>query len=396
VNKRGSAQAAKPRALFVVNVDWFFLSHRLPIALALLKAGFHVTVAAATTDKADKIRQHGLDFIDLPISRSGMNPFREIWTTLCLSRTCRRIQPDLIHFVTIKPILYGAFATRLVKKTAAVNAITGLGFAFGKGLRARIRRAILLPFLRWALHNSNSKTIFQNPVDLEQFVKSGLVARDNTVLIRGSGVDPVRYRPREEMVHDNMVVLASRMLWDKGIKQFVDAARIMQNGGCRAQCVLVGDADPENLGSIPRSQLEKWAEKGMVEWWGYRDDMPEVLSQASVVVLPTEYPEGVPKVLLEAAACGRPIVATDVPGCREIVRHGVNGLLVPPHDSTALAAAIQTLLASPELREQFGKAGREIAVAEFSEDIVVKQTLALYQELMGNRWPGDTVEKVRS
>jgi glycosyltransferase involved in cell wall biosynthesis len=355
-----------------------------------------VTVAAARTDKADEIRCHGLDFIDLPISRSGMSPFREAWVALSLLRICRRIQPDVVHFVTIKPIVYGVVVARLAKKAAVVNAITGLGFSFGKGLQARIRRTILLPFLRVALHNSNSKTIFQNPVDLEQFVKSGLVPRDNTVLIRGSGVDPVQFKPREGMVRDNMVVLASRMLWDKGVEQFVDAARIMQSHGCQARCVLVGDADPENLGSISRSQLEMWAAEGTVEWWGHRDDMPEILSQASVVVLPTVYPEGVPKVLLEAAACGCPIVATDVPGCREIVRHEVNGLLVPPRDSIALAKAIQTLLRSPELREQFGKAGREIAVAEFSEQNVVEQTLRVYRELLGSRWPGDTVEKVRS
>lgn len=361
-----------------------------------MKAGFRVTVAAATTHKADEIRCHGLDFIDLPVSRSGMSPFREAWVAMSLLRICRRLQPDLIHFITIKPIVHGALVTRLVKKPAVVNAITGLGFSFGKGLRARIRRTILSPFLRVALHRPRSKTIFQNPVDLQQFVESGLVPRSNAVLIRGSGVDPVRFRPREGMVRDNMVVLASRMLWDKGVEQFVEAARMIQSRSCQVRCVLVGDADPGNLHSIPRSQLESWAAEGMVEWWGYRDDMAEILSQASVVVLPTVYPEGVPKVLLEAAACGCPIVATDVPGCREIVRHGVNGFLVPPHDSTALAEAIRTLLRSPELREQFGKAGREIAVAEFSEQNVVEQTLRVYRELLGSRCPDDTVEKVRS
>jgi glycosyltransferase involved in cell wall biosynthesis len=378
----------KPRALFVVNTDWFFLSHRLPLALALQKSGFEVTVAAAATGEADTIRGYDLQFAAIPLSRDAMNPLREIRTAIALARLCRRIAPDLVHLVTIKPIIYSALSVYSYGSPAIVNAVTGLGSAFATGRRASIRRAILLPLLRAALAAPRSRTILQNPDDVERLVRESVVSRDKAVLIRGSGVDCSRFHPTNRGEGDPLVVLASRMLWDKGVADFVDVARLVRSRNPRARFVLMGRIDLENPAGIPRTQLEQWADEGAVEWWGYKDDMSVILPCATAVVLPTVYPEGVPKVLLEAAACGCPIVATDVPGCREIVRHNVNGLLVAPHDVGALADAIQAIIDSPQLQRQYGEAGRSIAVSEFSVEHVVEQTMAVYRTLLGTCWPG--------
>ena len=208
-------------------------------------------------------------------------------------------------------------------------------------------------------------------------------------------MDCSRFRPTREPEGALTVMLASRMLWDKGVGEFVDAARIIRKDHPDVRFVLVGSPDEGNRLTVPLVKLNEWSQDSTVEWLGQKENMVSTFSAASIVVLPT-YREGLPKVLLEAAACGRPIVATNVPGCREIVRHGVNGLLVPPRDSAALAAAIQKLIKSPKLREQFGRAGREIVIAEFSEDIIVKQTFNLYQNLLGERWPCNTAEEIPS
>jgi len=383
----------RPTLLFVVNVDWFFLSHRLPIALAAKKAGFHVVVAAADTGKGEVIRQHGLSFLRMPMLRKLSGPIPEFRTFVFLARLYYRIRPELIHHVTMKPILYGSFAAWLTRQEAVINAISGLGYAFSSHGYARIRRWIAKKLYRMALHLPQSRTIFQNRDDLEEFCSSGLLLREQAVLIRGSGVDCSRFKATRQPEGNSVVMLPSRMLWDKGVGEFVDAARCIQGEQPDVRFVLVGSPDEGNRLTVPLAKLNGWVQAGIVEWWGQKEDMVSTLSTASIVVLPS-YREGLPKVLLEAAACARPIVATDVPGCREIVRQGVNGLLVPPRDSVALAEAIQTLLRSPTLREEFGRAGREIAEAEFSEAIVGAQTLHLYRELLGNRWPLDTAEEV--
>lgn len=385
----------RPMLLFVVNVDWFFLSHRLPIALAARDAGIKVLVAAADTGRGAVIRQHGLVFLPMPMSRklSGLVP--EIRALMFLVRLYHKFKPDLVHHVTMKPILYGSFAAWLTRRRAVVNAISGLGYAFSSHGHAEIRHWIAKNLYRMTLHLSQSRTIFQNCDDLEEFCSSGLLPREQAVLIRGSGVDCSRFRPTTQPEGNLIVMLPSRMLWNKGVGEFVDAAKSIRDDQPDVRFVLVGSPDKGNRLTVPLAKLNDWAQAGIVEWWDQKEDMVLTLSGASIVVLPT-YREGLPKILLEAAASARPIVATDVPGCREIVRHGVNGLLVPPRNSVALAKAIQTLLRSPELREQFGKAGREIAVAEFSKDIVVAQTLSLYREILGNRWPCDTVGKLLS
>lgn len=385
-NDMECSEDKRSRLLFVVNVDWAFLSHRLPLAQAARDAGAEVIVAAADTGKGEAIRQEGLKFVAIPLSRNGTNPFAEARTLMFLVQLYRRVRPDLIHHVTTKPVLYGSLAARLVTPVPVVNLITGLGYMFTYDERADILRGLLKALYRVALHYPRNRTVFQNQDDRNQFIRMGLVRKEQAVLILGSGVDCSLFQPTPEPDGDPIVMLPSRMLSDKGVKEFVEAARLIVGAGGRARFVLVGDTDPGNPTAISVEQLQAWAREGVVEWWGHRDDMPQVLSNATLVVLPT-YREGLPKVLLEAAACARAIVATDVPGCREIVRPDVNGILVPPRDSAALARAIQVLIQSPELRARFGGAGREITMAEFSKEIVIDQTLNLYRELLGSKWP---------
>jgi glycosyltransferase involved in cell wall biosynthesis len=373
----------RSRLLYVVNVDWFFLSHRIPLARAARDAGMQVTIAGGDTGRADEIRAEGIDFVPIPISRKGTGALGEAATFLALLRVYRRIRPDIVHHVTLKPVLYGSLNARLAGGPAVVNAISGLGWVFSSDSGAPLLRRVVEATYRVALGGPRTRTIFQNPEDRDDFVRKELVRLDHTVLIRGSGVDCSRFTVSAEPEGLPVVMLPSRMLWEKGVGQFVEAARELRARGVRARFVLVGKSDEGNPTAVPEQQLDAWTREGVVEWWGHRADMPVVLSEASVVALPSYYKEGLPKVLLEAAAAGRPLVATDIPGCREIVRPGVNGFLVPPRDVAALVDAVQRLLASAQLRRTMGAAARGIAEAEFTEDIVVRQTLDLYRELLG-------------
>lgn len=386
---RGGASVGerqRPHILFTVNVDWFFLSHRLPIARAARDHGAHVTVVAAETGKVDHFRREGLEFIPMPMTRKGTSPLEELRTFAFLVQLYRRLKPDLVHQVTIKPVLYGSFAAKLAGDIAVVNAITGLGYTFTGNQRAGALRSLLLPLLRTGLRSGRSRTIFQNPDDRDRFIHAGLLRPEQAALIRGSGVDAASFQVVPEPEGEPLVILPARMLWDKGVGTFVEAAHIVRSTHPQVRFVLAGAPDEGNPTAVPVAELEAWAREGVVEWWGHREDMPAVLSQATIVALPTTYPEGVPKVLLEAAASGRPVVATDGPGCREIVRPGVNGLLIPPNDPEALARAVISLVEAPELRTRYGRAGREIAVSEFEERLVVRQTMQLYRELLGD-WP---------
>jgi glycosyltransferase involved in cell wall biosynthesis len=267
---------------------------------------------------------------------------------------------------------------------AVINAVTGRGAAFAQpGLVGTLLRWALIAACRLAFAGKRTKVIFQNPEDLASFVQRGVVPDARAVLIRGAGVDIDVFRPAPVPDGIPIVVLAARLLWEKGIAEFVEASRQLKRRGVACRFVLVGVPDDENPHAVPKDSLERWQAENLVEWWGLRDDMPRVLQSATLVALPTTYPEGVPKILLEAAACGRPIVAADVPGCREIVEHGGNGLLVPPGDAKALADAINELLEHPESRARMGARGRELAVAEFSAARTIAETLAVYRDLLG-------------
>lgn len=365
--------------VYVVNVDWFFLSHRLVLAQAARDAGARVTVLAADTGRGQQILDEGFSFVPVPFTRRGRNPLREPLMSVRLGRLYRHLRPDIIHHVTIKPVLYGSLAARTIcRRAGVVNAVSGLGFAFSVQERARTLRALVTWLYRIALRHPNSRTIFQNPADRALFVDSGLVPAEGAVLIPGSGVDCARFTDSSLPSGTPVVMLASRMLWDKGVREFVAAAREVKQRRPDVRFVLVGGLDPGNPTAVGASQLDTWTTEGVVEWWGHRDDMERVLPQATVIALPS-YREGLPKVLLEAAACGRPLIATDVPGCRDVVRDEENGLLVPPRDSHALAAAVETLLADPVRMRRFGEVNRSRALADFGLPMVVDATMGVYE-----------------
>lgn len=372
------------RLLYVVNDAGFFLSHRARLAAAAREAGYEVHVATPVGDRSPDIMALGFSFHPIPMVRSGMHLLQELRTLLALVRLYRRLAPDLVHQVTIKPVLYGGIAAKWVGVPATVSAITGVGHIFsGGGLLIRFIRKLVTVGYRLVFSGRNMAVVFQNSGDYERFIGARIVPRHNAVVIRGSGVDISEFYPhREEAVKASILVICPcRMLKSKGVREFVAAAGQLLNEGIRARFVLVGDSDPSNPETISRALLEEWRSGGAVEWWGQRDDMNDVFAAANVVCLPS-YSEGVPKVLIEAAAAGRAIVATDIPGCREIVRHEDNGLLVPPRDVPALAAAIERLIRDPTLRARMGARGREIAVAEFSLDRVIRETLSLYERLL--------------
>lgn len=371
------------KVLFLGNDVTYFLTHRLPMAKGALAAGYEVHVAAPPAEGMERIREHGLTFHPICMSRWGGRPAQEIRSLWSIYSLYRRLRPDLVHQVTIKPVIYGGLMARLAGVPAVVSTVSGLGFVFlARGLAARIMCEGVRMAYRLALAHPRLRVIFQNPDDRAEFIRRGLVAEGKTVIIKGSGVDVEVFRTTPEPDGIVTVVFPSRMLWDKGVGVFVEAAGMLRAEGVNARFVLVGADEPGNPASVPVSQLHSWHERGVIEWWGYRQNMPEVLAQAHIVCLPSSYPEGVPKALIEAAACGRSIVTTDVPGCREIVHDGYNGLLVPVKDPQALAKALRLLIEDPELRKGFGAHGKDLAVSEFSIDRVVRETLALYGELL--------------
>jgi glycosyltransferase involved in cell wall biosynthesis len=380
-----AARRRRARVLIVVGQARFFLTHRLPIALAARAAGHDVWIATPPDEVAHGIAAHGLGYRPIDLDRKGTNPIVELATVARLVRLYGELRPDLVHHVAIKPVVYGTVAAQLTRVPAVVNAVAGLGHAFdARDVRGRALRTLVGAGLRAGLAHGNARTIFQNPDDRGVFLRRRIVRSEHTALIRGSGVDLVAFAPAPPPPGPPVVALASRMIWSKGIGEFVEAARRL-GAGRGARFVLVGEPDPGNPRAVPRRQLEAWHREGVVEWWGHRDDMPAVLAGATIVALPSYYGEGVPKVLLEAAAVGRPIVTTDEPGCREVVRHGDNGLLVPARDPAALASAIGALLADRTRARAMGDRGRERAVDEFDVASVVAQTMAIYDDLLGQR-----------
>ena len=365
------------KLLFVVTEDWYFVSHRLPLAVAAQAAGFDVAVATREGQQAEVIRGAGIRLIPFVLSRRGGNPLREV---VALWRLYRREQPDLVHHVALKPVMFGALAAWLARVPAQVNAVAGLGWLFttSSGIVRLVR-----PALRWLLarllNRSHSMTIVQNPEDRAFLECSGIPAT-RLRLIRGAGVDIQIFYPVAPPPEPACIVLVARMLWDKGVGEFVEAARRLTEAGVNARFVLVGDPDPANPASVPESTLRSWHGQHGVEWWGRREDMPAVLQAAHIACLPSSYAEGLPKSLLEAAACGLPIVTTDAPGCREVVHDGVNGLLVPVRDAAALAAALGTLINDAALRRRMGEQSRDLAETEFGLEAVIAQTLAVYRE----------------
>ncbi len=329
------------------------------------------------------IRAAGFRWQEWPVGRQSMGLIEEGGAVWRLRQLYRQEKPDLVHHFTVKPVLYGTLAARLAGVKAVVNSITGLGYLFlQQSLRVRLARGMVLALYRLAFSHPSLSVIFENESDRDFFLGRRLVRPEQTRIIHGAGVDLEKFRPLPEPEGNPLVVLPARMLWDKGVGVRADAARLLKERRAAVRVALVGASDPGNPARIPEDTLQAWAAQGWVEWWGFTRDMPEVYQQAQVVALPS-MGEGLPTALLEASACERPIVTTDVPGCREVVLDGETGLLVPPNDPAALAAAVERLLDDPGLRCKLAKNARRRVEENFSDQTINGQTLEVYRSLLG-------------
>ena len=374
--------APRPKLLYLVSEDWYFVSHRLSLAIAAKEAGFDVSVATRVARHGEMIEDAGLRLIPITMARSSLNPVHELGTMSELAALIAREAPDLTHNVAVKPVIYGARAARRAGVKGVVNALMGLGWVFSSdSAKARALRPLIARALQYALSAPNTRTIVQNADDAALLADRELAPRDTIRLIRGSGVDPNTYAPGNPPAGVPLVVLPARLLIAKGVREFMQAATLLKSQGVKARFALVGEPDTDNPAAIPRDEILDAVLAGTVEHWGWREDMPAVIAEASLVCLPS-YREGLPKVLLEAAAGARAIVATDVPGCREIVRPGENGWMVPPRDVPALTTVLRQALAQPGLCAELGMRGRRMVEREFSLDAVIRDTLAVYGELI--------------
>lgn len=372
----------RKKILFWVTEDWFFCSHRLPLATAARDEGHDVVVVTRVRDHGHLIEREGIKLIALDIDRHGINPIADLLPFLKLLAIFRREKPDIVHHVAMKPMLYGSIAARMTGVASTINAVAGFGYLFSSNdKKARWLRPVLESTFRRVLNSPQIDFIVQNPDDKVLIQKITGAKAEQIHLVPGSGVDISAFTPEDNRTEGELlIVLVARMLRDKGVNEFVQAAKIINKNGKQANFVLVGDSDFDNPAGISEEQLESWQQENAVEWWGRRDDIAAIFSRSDIVCLPS-YREGLPKVLIEAAASGRPIVTTDVPGCRDVVRHGHNGLLVPLYDADSLAAAIQQLIDSPADRLAMGKAGRARAENEFTIDIITERTLEIYRHI---------------
>ncbi len=370
------------RILFVVNEDWAFNSHFLDRALAAKNNGFVVGLATRCTADAKAIEDFGISVFRVNSSRRGLNPLREVVVVFRLAIIYRQFRPDILHHVALKPIVVGTIASFLLRDVQVVNAPIGMGYIYSStDTMARVLRPIITFILKRLLGARRSHVIIENSDDYKQLVNKGFVKVENISLIRGAGVDLNRFQQTTEPPAGMVVTLIARMLRDKGIEEFAESASLLKRKFPDAIFRLVGDVDNGNPASLTSWRLRELQASGAIEWLGRRDDIPEIIGKSNIVCLPS-YREGLPKTLIEAAAVGRALVATDVPGCREVVKHGVNGMLVPPRDPVALANALELLMLNPEMRTRMGVESRKRAEAEFGSDLINQQTLQVYASVL--------------
>jgi glycosyltransferase involved in cell wall biosynthesis len=369
------------KVLLLANTDWYLYNFRLPLAQAIRAQGHEVVLVSPQGKFTEKLQRAGFRCISLPLVRRRLNPLMEILTVLRLAALYRRESPDLVHHFTIKCVLYGSLAVRLSGVGAAVNALAGLGHCYAdNGLRSRLLRLLINVVCRLALRRT--QVIFQNPDDHRAYLEQGLVSLNSSHLIKGSGVDVTRFTPPVDAgfhKEKRYVLFAARLLWTKGLAEYVEAARIVHRTLPDTVFVIVGETDPGNPAAVPEETINQWKQERHLEMVGHVDDVRPLLKRSDLVVLPTYYREGVPRILVEAAACGKPLIATDMPGCREIVLHGRNGLLVPPRDAVELAEAIKILLLDEDRRTEMGRQSRLLACREFTQERVINRTLDVYQ-----------------
>jgi glycosyltransferase involved in cell wall biosynthesis len=375
------------KAVLFANTEWYLYNFRLSLASTLRDAGHEVLLVSPPGPYGEKLRAMGFRWIAAPMRRRSLNPLRELALVLWLRRLLREERADLVHGFTIKCAVYGSLAARLAGVPARVNAVAGMGYVFASGeLKARVLRPVVRATMRVALAGRGVRLILQNPDDVRLFERSRIVDSSKVRLIPGSGVNCERFTPDPEGARGRggarfRALLATRLLWDKGVGEFIDAARLLRSEGRAIDFLLAGEPDPGNPASVPEATVRAWVAGGAVQWLGHVDDMPALFRSVDVVVLPS-YREGLPKGLIEAGAYGLALVTTDAPGCREVVTHEVDGLLVPLRDAEALARAIARLKDDPLLAARLGVAARVKALAKFDERIIVRRTLDVYRELI--------------
>lgn len=370
------------KIVLFANTDWYLFNFRRSLAQALRAAGHDVLLISPSGEFGPRLVELGFRWVPAPMWRRSLNPLRELLLVLWLARLFRREKVDLVHGFTIKCAVYGCLAAQLSGVKRAIGAVAGLGYVFtSQDARARILRPVVSSLLRLAFRGTGVRVILQNPDDVSQFVRARLVHASNVRLVRGSGVDCSSFLPVFDRAGDEFrVLLATRLLWDKGLAEYADACSIVLSSGRKISFLLAGTADSGNPAAVPEAAVRAWSDAGLLTWLGQVTDMPALLRSVDVAVLPS-YREGLPKGLLEAAACGLPLITTDVPGCREVVDDGITGLLIPVRDARALASALCTLYDDPDLRLRLGTAARKKALTEFDERIVIHDTLAVYDEL---------------
>lgn len=370
------------KLFIVVNVDWFFLSHRLPVAIAAQKAGWDVTIVTADTGKLKDIEAKGLKVINLPMSRSGKNILEELGTLNFLRKLYKREKPDVVHHVGMKTILWGTLAAKFAGVNGVVNAISGLGGFFAednKGLMAKMMPKVL----KFSHDMKNLLCIFQNNEDKGLYVKNGIINDEQARYIKGSGVDLKEFcftpEPKEGKIR---VILTARMIVEKGVFILTEAAeKLRSKYGDKAEFLIVGGID-DHPGAITKEQLDAACDEKYIQWLGYRKDIKELLQSSHIMAFPSYYMEGLPKSLIEADAIGRPIITCNSIGCKEAVIDGYNGYLIPTKDVDALVEKLDILLSDATLRQEMGRNARKYAEENFSIDVVIERHLKIYNELV--------------
>ncbi|WP_350016681.1 glycosyltransferase family 4 protein [Rhodanobacter sp. IGA1.0] len=378
------------KVLLFANTDWYLYNFRRSLALAIQASGYEVLLVSPPGEYGQRLRDLGLRWEPIRMDRRSLNPIREAALLVHLASLMRRERIDLVHGFTIKSAVYGALAGRLAGTRARVSAVAGLGYVFTSfNLKARLLRPLVKGLLRLTLGGNGARLILQNPDDVALFKRAGLIEASRIRLIHGSGVDCRRFTPRVARIDASgsaapRVLLAARLLWDKGLGEYAQAARILREQGREVIFLLAGTPDMGNPGAVPEGTVRGWMDEGLLQWLGHVEDMGALFASVDIVTLPSYYGEGLPKSLIEAAACALPLVTTDIPGCREVVANDeVDGLRVPPRDANALAKAIGRLLDDPNFAAKLGQAARAKALAQFDERIVIERTLAVYEELLG-------------
>ena len=372
------------RVLFVITEDWALISHRLHLVEAAVDAGYEVAIATKINKHRKTLEDRGMRIFEWELHRGSLNPIKEIIAIFSLCKILLVFKPRIIHAVAQKPVIYAGLARKIYNQTSFVGTLGGVGFVFtNKSLKAALLKPLLILLLKFALVGEKTRLILQNNDNIKTIKKVNIINKNYIRLVKGAGVEIKKFLPSKIPLTTTIVILPGRMLWDKGVGEFVRVAKRIKERNIRARFVLVGDVDMDNPESIKQVQINKWIESGIIEQWGRCDDMEKVYRKSSIVCLPS-YNEGLPKVLLEAGSSSRPIVVFDVPGCREVIKNKVNGFSVKFKNETELETALVKLINDKKLCEKMGKNGRKIVEKYFASEMINTQTFNIWNEVVNN------------